>query len=436
MTHTFLQGHGQLDSIYADLSSQCALRCWPLDSIDLLIICGDFQAVRNAQDLNTMAVPPQHRHLGDFHRYYAGPGYARGARHSPAPSTAPVLTLVIGGNHEAAAHMSSLPFGGWLAPQIYYLGPAGVVRYGPLRIAGLSGIFAPSSTRRTRPYHIRPIDVSRLLQLTGPVDIGLSHDWPALVELHGDYHNLYGTRPHWLASAKRDGLGSPAASRILAKLRPRYWFSGHMHYRFSATVDHGGDDGNDDYEHVVRQLPISEDIKAVLPVFKRNTEPAAIPSGNSDNHQTDNKTDRNKETQFLGLSKATSTPNQASHLYMSLLELPPHPLSDEDNALYSSHLGPEGGPILHYDEEWLAIVRASANAEDGNEGLPTPTSVAEHLTWVRENITGNGLLPIPNNFEPNAPAEGDYSLRGRENKMPAEYPSQQTARFRQILGIS
>ena len=51
------------------------------------------------------------------------------------------MTIVIGGNHEATNHMQELPYGGWLAENIYYLGYAGVVNYGGVRIGGISGVF-------------------------------------------------------------------------------------------------------------------------------------------------------------------------------------------------------------------------------------------------------------------------------------------------------
>ena len=51
------------------------------------------------------------------------------------------MTIVIGGNHEASNHMQELPYGGWLAENIYYLGYAGVVEYGGIRIGGISGIY-------------------------------------------------------------------------------------------------------------------------------------------------------------------------------------------------------------------------------------------------------------------------------------------------------
>jgi lariat debranching enzyme len=54
---------------------------------------------------------------------------------------APVLTLFIGGNHEATNHLHELYYGGWAAPNIYFLGYSGVVTFRGLRIAGVSGIF-------------------------------------------------------------------------------------------------------------------------------------------------------------------------------------------------------------------------------------------------------------------------------------------------------
>ncbi|EPY86390.1 lariat debranching enzyme [Camelus ferus] len=106
--------HGELDKIYETLA--LAERRGP-GPIDLLLCCGDFQAVRNEADLRCMAVPPKYRHMQTFYRYYSG------------EKKAPVLTIFIGGNHEASNHLQELPYGGWVAPNIYYLGLAGVVKY-------------------------------------------------------------------------------------------------------------------------------------------------------------------------------------------------------------------------------------------------------------------------------------------------------------------
>lgn len=36
---------------------------------DVLIICGDFQAIRNHSDLLCMSVPAKYRQLGEFHEF-------------------------------------------------------------------------------------------------------------------------------------------------------------------------------------------------------------------------------------------------------------------------------------------------------------------------------------------------------------------------------
>ena len=56
-----------------------------------------------------------------------------------------MLTIVIGGNHEASNYMWELYHGGWLAPNIYYLGAAGSVIIDGLRIVGSSGIYKEHS---------------------------------------------------------------------------------------------------------------------------------------------------------------------------------------------------------------------------------------------------------------------------------------------------
>ena len=182
-----------------------------------------------------MSVPPKYRAMGDFHMYYSG------AR------KAPYLTVFIGGNHEAAGYLWELFYGGWVAPNIYYWGAANVLRFGPLRIAGMSGIWKGIDYRQPHHeripfrqddiksfYHVREIDVRKLLQIREPVDIGLSHDWPRAIERHGDAEQLYRMKPHFRRESMEGTLGNTAAEYVLNRLRPRYWFSAHMHCKFAA----------------------------------------------------------------------------------------------------------------------------------------------------------------------------------------------------------
>ena len=37
----------------------------------MLLICGDFEAIRDKIDLQTMAVPQKYKHMGDFHKFVA-----------------------------------------------------------------------------------------------------------------------------------------------------------------------------------------------------------------------------------------------------------------------------------------------------------------------------------------------------------------------------
>ena len=230
-------GHGTLHAIYASVAEACTRKGWP--GVDLLIVGGDFQAVRNAYDLNCVSMPAKYRSMCDFHEYYSG------------QRTAPCLTVFVGGNHEASNHLFELYYGGWVAPNIYYMGASNVLRLGPLRIAALSGIWKGYNYRKPHYerlpynesdmksiYHVRELDVRKLLQVRTQVDIGISHDWPKGVEWKGNWKQLFRFKKHFEEDARNGQLGSVAAQQVLDWLRPKWWFSAHLHCKYAAVIDH------------------------------------------------------------------------------------------------------------------------------------------------------------------------------------------------------
>ena len=99
--------HGELDRLYKEILTN---ETTTSQRVDLVLLCGDIQvspslldslaankqAIRNEADLDSLSVPNKYKKLGDFHKYYAG------------EKKAPILTLVIGGNHEASNFMWEL----------------------------------------------------------------------------------------------------------------------------------------------------------------------------------------------------------------------------------------------------------------------------------------------------------------------------------------
>ena len=166
------------------------------------------------------------KEMGTFFKYYSG------------ELKAPMLTLVIGGNHEASNYFQELPFGGWLCPNIYYLGYSGVIDVANssgksiLTVGGLSGIFkdydylkghherTPYSNETMRSvYHVRNIDSLRLKSMpTGSIDMMLSHDWPRGITRYGNEAQLIIDNPNLEHDIETNTLGSPPGMEILEKI--------------------------------------------------------------------------------------------------------------------------------------------------------------------------------------------------------------------------
>lgn len=229
--------HGDLNKIYDEILKRQEIA---KIKVDLLICCGDFQSVRNQDDMFSMSVPAKYREMKDFHEYYNG--------HRKAP----ILTLFIGGNHESANYLWELPYGGWVAENIYYLGYAGVVNFAGLRIGGQTGIFKFSdygkahyekppfneNTKRSF-YHVRSTDTAKLKLLSGNLlDIFLSHDWPKNIYNFGNKEQLMRFKPFLREEIESCTLGSNSAEDLLHVLKPKNWYSAHMHARFTALVPH------------------------------------------------------------------------------------------------------------------------------------------------------------------------------------------------------
>jgi lariat debranching enzyme len=408
--------------------------------------------VRNAQDLNTMSCPVKYRAMGDFHKYYSG------------EKVAPYLTIFIGGNHEAASHMRELYYGGWAAPNIYYMGAANVLRLGPIRIAGLSGIWKGFDYRKPHYerlpftddairsfYHARELDVRKLLQIRTQVDVGLSHDWPQGMEWLGNHHELFRKKSFFLEDAKSGRLGSPAALYLIDWLRPAYWFSAHMHVKYPAVktfesktkevpeaetvIEPSGpvvikneeeidldldDDLSPDPPKPSDEKPsVSKDIRSLLPEsFQAPKPPESLPYP---------KGIANTSTKFLALDKLL--PNRD---FLQLTEVEPLTVPELDSLTR---------PLkLSYDPEWLAVTRVFKDATPATQ-FPRDEGSAKYAprikteaSWVKEHIQEPGKLKVPENFVLTAPVfdpTGGSSVAG----MPREYSNPQTREFCELAGI-
>ncbi|KAK4102017.1 DBR1-domain-containing protein [Parathielavia hyrcaniae] len=481
-------GHGTLNAIYAAVDTACKERQW--DGVDLLIIGGDFQAVRNAADLNVMSVPAKYRELGDFHEYYSG------AR------KAPYLTIFVAGNHEASSHLWELYYGGWVAPNIYYLGAANVLRLGPLRIAAMSGIWKGFDYRKPHHerlpfnnddiksfYHVREIDVRKLLQLRTQVDIGISHDWPRAIEKHGNHRRLFQMKPDFERESRDGSLGNPAAEYVLDRLRPPFWFSAHLHCKFAAIKEFDpskqgqeseesaqpappeagtektptanpdkinlgfGDDDDDDNQDgeaaadSTQEQPAAaadddnsttESLRAQLPAafarpaqVTRATPGQPVPAGIT-----------NTTTRFLALDKCLP-----GRKFLQLMEIPPP--ANDDNKNNNKNTSPLTRPLqLKYDPEWLSILRAFhplVKIGDRTASTPPEEGEAHYLSlideqrrWVDEHIAGNSddeKLIVPDNFSVTAPVHRPDVDPEVTHEMPREWTNPQTARFCEMLGV-
>ncbi len=165
--------------------------------------------------------------------------YTTGVRRMPRPF------VFVGGNNEAFDDLDAIPDGGELAPNVRYLGRAGltVLPEGP-RIAYLSGIYAPTRFDRPRVRasshetskqagYFRQEDIATVMSIPS-ADMVLVHEWPRGIAGRESAVARSGARGirqgHWPT------MGNPHAAAILASIRPPWALCGHFHVPHAATL--------------------------------------------------------------------------------------------------------------------------------------------------------------------------------------------------------
>ena len=87
-------------------------------------------------------------------------------------------------------------------------------------------------------YHVRESEIKKLSQISEPIDIFLSHDWPTCMAKLGDTEALIRKKPGFAQDIAKNQLGNPELVQLVEKLKPKFWFSAHLHVKFSAIFPH------------------------------------------------------------------------------------------------------------------------------------------------------------------------------------------------------
>lgn len=393
--------HGDLYKIYKEIPA----------STELLLICGDFQALRNTSDFQALNVPEKYRRLGDFQSYYTG------------KNKAPVLTIFIGGNHESSSYLQELKYGGWVAPNIYYLGQFGSVHYKGLSVCGWSGIYSPH-TYMNRSFNVEklPYDPSSIrsvyhqklpiflkMYLKRDVDIVLSHDWPVGIEQYGNKQKLLKQKPYFTQDIKKGQLGSPLNKVLLHHLKPRYWFSGHLHVKFEANVNHN-----------------KTELKPVTNVNEISLDMDSLDGASDEEDQQQKKIKPNghvgHDTHFIALDKygprrcyfeVKDVPISKSNNYLSL----------NDDALYYDK---QAIAINRVIERYIIDHKTEFELMSPREVLRNQTQFDKFIPLVEKeleelNQLNDEQFKIPRNFGVVAPADYDGELKYFPNDQTKEY---------------
>lgn len=313
-----------------------------------------------------------------------------------------------------------------------------------------SAPFDNSSLRSV--YHVRNVDIYRMKCLSkskSRVDIIASHDWPLGIEQHGNTQALIRQKPFFRQEIEQNNLGSPPNREVLDALKPRWWFSAHLHVKFVAKVDHQRKVENvaakGDEDAAAHLIPSQIKLKKVaspamhdskVTVEEQGDDSTAVDeegngSGSMEASTLGSQENGSKEhTIFHGLESTCDAVNDLAEQMTRFLAL--------DKCLprrkYLSILHIEGADrarestALEFDPEWLAVLRKTHHMNSVQQKMVRlPDDIVEickeDIEWVEERLKEKNskncpessltYRNIPTDFLPTVPFYSDPMFQSR-----------------------
>ncbi|KAL7461690.1 hypothetical protein ACHAXS_002104 [Conticribra weissflogii] len=335
---------------------------------------------------------------------------------------------MIGGNHESSNYLQELYYGGWVAPNIWYMGAAGVInvcknigigqnirQIAKLRISGLSGIYNShhySLGRFEMPpydkgslrsvYHIRHVDVQRLKALGNAdsinqhksvdltnvnktIDIMVSHDWPRGIAYHGNTSQLLRRKPFFRGEVESNTLGNPANEMLLHELKPRYWFAAHLHVKFEATVKHNSVEEKSPDDNVGSSATptlASAPSNSATQFHGLESNEGVCPNSFNTESLTE------QMTRFLSLDKCLP-----KRRHIQILHIEGSSTGQAEITSYSHDK--RTTPWLEYDPFWLSVLRRT---HDWSQQSRSKVNIAEE-EFVQNPINSEEIKEIISRFQ-------------------------------------
>jgi Icc-related predicted phosphoesterase len=217
--------HGRFRRVEAWLDALAEARGRP---VDMVLAVGDVEAFRHADDHRRKAA--KRAMPAEFAEY------ADGVREMKRP------LYFIGGNNEDFEALHDSPDGLQLAPNVHYLGRAGLKELHGLRVGYLSGIHAPrfyeQPLKRPRSLdtakqagYFRAPEVEKVAALRD-MDLLLVHEWPRGLPQRAQEREV----PPPGRTLPSYWIGNPITRRLVETVHPRWVLCGHSHRAFAVTL--------------------------------------------------------------------------------------------------------------------------------------------------------------------------------------------------------